>query len=142
MPDASTHRQRPSGWSEAFATLPAETPPAGGWERVARALPVRRRRWPALVALAAALALVAIVPLRWSRQDAAPSMPLVRAPDAATPGRLVATQPAGAPVDRPTQVDDGARSPSNVAATPVGDTAAIASAEAASAGESARTPPA
>ena len=64
MPDASSHRTLPSGWGDAFAALPAELPPAGGWERVARALPMQRRRWPAWVALAAALAVVAVVPLR------------------------------------------------------------------------------
>lgn len=127
MPDASTPRPLPSGWSEAFAALPTEAPPAGGWERVAHALPSRRRRWPALVALAAAFALVAIVPLRWPARDATPAAPVASAPTTTAPVRVGATQPAPAPVTRPTQVDDGTRSPSNVAATPMGDAAAVAS---------------
>lgn len=126
MPDASHPRPLPSGWGEAFAALPTEAPPAGGWERVAHALPARRRRWPALVALAAALALVAIVPLRWPARDATPAVPVASAPTTTAPARVVATNPPAASVTRPTQVDDGTRPPSHVAATPLGDTAAVA----------------
>lgn len=126
MPDASQPRPLPSGWGEAFASLPMEAPPAGGWERVAHALPARRRRWPALVALAAALALVAIVPLRWPGRDARPVSPVASAPTTTEPARVVGTQPAPASVARPTQVDDGTRSPSNLAATAMVDTAAVA----------------
>ena len=126
MTDASQPRPLPSGWGEAFASLPMEAPPAGGWERVAHALPARRRRWPALVALAAALALVAIVPLRWPGRDARPVSPVASAPTTTEPARVVGTQPAPASVARPTQVYDGTRSPSNLAATAMVDTAAVA----------------
>lgn len=116
MPDASTSRPPlPSGWSEAFAALPAETPPAGGWERVARALPVRHRRWPALVALAAALALVAIVPLRRATQDAAPSAPLAHAPATPDSGRASGVRPAPVEPIKPAQVAAGFRSEPNSA---------------------------
>ena len=129
MPDAGTSRPPlPSGWSEAFAALPAETPPAGGWERGARALPVRRRRWPALVALAAALALVAIVPLRRAVQDAAPSAPLVHAPaTTAEPTSAPAVQPASAEPVQPVRVAEGARSGASPAGVATRDTEVIAS---------------
>lgn len=128
MPDASSHRTLPPGWGDAFAALPAEAPPAGGWERVARALPVQRRRWPAWVALAAALAVVAVVPLRWSRQDApATTTPVARAPETASPARVAAAQPAPA-VAEPGPVDAGTGPASDDAAGPSRDAAAIASA--------------
>lgn len=139
MPDASSHRTfrggpPPSGWSEAFAALPPEAPPAGGWERVARAfsgraLPERRRhRWPAWVAIAAVLALVAIVPLRWSRPDApAATTPFARAPaTTAEPARAATTQ-AVPTATRPAPVDGGADSPSNLAADASRDAAGVAS---------------
>ena len=133
MPDASTHRPRHSSWSEAIAALPQEPPPAGGWERVARGLPVRRRRWPALVALAAALALVAIVPLRRATQDAAPSAPLVHAPaTTAEPTRAPAVQPAPVQPTKPAQIAEGARSRSNPADVAIRDTEVIADVDAAS----------
>ena len=69
----------------------------------------------------------AIVPLRWPARDATPAAPVASAPTTTAPVRVGATQPAPAPVTRPTQVDDGTRSPSNVAATPMGDAAAVAS---------------
>lgn len=57
----------PAGWGDAFAALPMEAPPAGGWPRVAAALDARERnRWQPWLAIAAALALVALLPL--SRQ--------------------------------------------------------------------------
>ena len=137
MPDASTHRPRHSSWSEAFAAMPAETPPAGGWERVARALPARRRRWPALVALAAALALVAIVPLHRATRDAAPSAPLVHAPATAVePTRALAVQPASAEPVQPVQIAEGPRSGSSPADVAIRDAEVIANVAA----DSATTP--
>ena len=42
MPDASDPRGRgPTGWGEAFAALPQETPPADAWSRVAARLDAR-----------------------------------------------------------------------------------------------------
>jgi hypothetical protein len=66
MPDAS-HPQppRPPDWSRAFAALPQEAPPQRAWDTLSARLDARRtRRWPAWLALAAALALVALLPLR------------------------------------------------------------------------------
>jgi hypothetical protein len=66
MPDAS-HPQspRPTDWNQAFAALPQETPPERAWDTLSAHLDARRtRRWPAWLALAAALALVALLPLR------------------------------------------------------------------------------
>jgi len=136
MPDASSHRTLPSSWGEAFAALPPEAPPAGGWARLARALPEhRRQRWPAWVALAAALALIAIVPLRWSRPDApAATAPLVRAP-ATAPAKIAAAQPAPASTNR-VPADGGGASPSNKVTGASRDVATITS----PASESGRSP--
>lgn len=66
MRDADPHRPgAPAGWGEAFAALPLETPPDGGWTAVAARLDARRRtRAPLWLAMAAALALLAIA-LPW-----------------------------------------------------------------------------
>ena len=78
MPD--TERPTPSNgtvpadWSGAFAALPMETPPSGGWQRVTQALDAsdrtpRRQRWPLWLA-AAAIGAIALVPaLRQSSDD-------------------------------------------------------------------------
>ena len=66
MPDTH-HPQSPrsADWHQAFAALPQEAPPARAWETLSARLDARRtRRWPAWLALAAALALVALLPLR------------------------------------------------------------------------------
>lgn len=66
MPDTDRN-EFPADWSGAFAALPMETPPAGGWQRMQRALdatPSRqaRRQWPMWLA-AAAIGAVALVPV-------------------------------------------------------------------------------
>lgn len=75
MPDAPPRSpvSPPVDWGEAFAALPMEAPPAPGWPRVASALDARARvRWPLWLATAAALALVALVPLkRWQQEEQA-----------------------------------------------------------------------
>jgi hypothetical protein len=75
----STHRDStPRGWPEAFAALPLEDAPAGGWDAIARTLDqtnrttaprVRRHRrgWVLPVALAAGL-LLAVVGAWFPRQ--------------------------------------------------------------------------
>lgn len=79
MPDERNHpagSAAPTGWAEAFAALPQETPPDDGWSRITARLSSRRRtRWPAWVAMAAALAVVAMLPLE------------LLSPDAPAPGR-------------------------------------------------------
>jgi hypothetical protein len=71
MPDS--HRQHPSPpstWSDAFAALPLDAPEASAWPAIASRLDARRRvRWPLWLATAAALALVAIVPLQQLSDD-------------------------------------------------------------------------
>ena len=63
MPDASPHLpSHPLDWSEAFAALPQEAPPAHAWNQVAARLDRRRRGRlvPAWIGVAAAAALVAV----------------------------------------------------------------------------------
>ena len=66
-----TGRQPPAGWGDAFARLPPEAPPPGGWQRVATSLgesgrqrlPASRgRRAGTWLALAATLALAVALP--------------------------------------------------------------------------------
>ena len=80
-----------AGWHEAFAALPLEEAPPGGWSAVSRRLDAqrqrRRPRWMLPLATAAALALAA-VPVWLQRQADAPQ------PASATPP-VVATQQQG-----------------------------------------------
>jgi len=95
MPD--TPDTRPDGpghaWDAAFAGLPAEAPPPGGWERIAAALDARgasprtaaaarppMARRPAWLALAATLLLAVALPWRSPPPDtASPSVPVATA---------------------------------------------------------------
>jgi len=66
MPDTDRN-DSPTDWSGAFAALPMETPPAGGWQRMQRALDASptgrsRRHWPVWLA-AAAIGAVALIPV-------------------------------------------------------------------------------
>ena len=74
MPDdRSPSPGSPASWGEAFAALPLETPDAGVWQRIERARrQPKRTRWPAwTVAIAAALAIIALLPLQLSKQPRA-----------------------------------------------------------------------
>ena len=72
MADASRD-PTPSGWSDAFAALPLESPSASRWPQIAARLdaparPARKpRRW---LALAAGLCALAALPLAWTLRDA------------------------------------------------------------------------
>lgn len=72
MADASRD-PTPSGWSDAFAALPLESPPASRWPQIAARLdgsarPARsHRHW---LALAAGLCALAALPLVWTLRDA------------------------------------------------------------------------
>jgi hypothetical protein len=70
MPDDRSPSSGPlASWGEAFAVLPLETPDAGAWQRIERARPrPRRARWPAwTAAIAAALAVIALMPTLLSK---------------------------------------------------------------------------
>lgn len=105
MPDASSRHgpSAPQDWSTAFAALPAETPPADGWSRLSAALDARggasalgasrsprRRRWPVWTAAAAALAVMALVPVA-----------LLRDSDTTEPGRGATAHVPTAPAPNP-----------------------------------------
>ena len=66
MPDSrQQHPSSPSDWTDAFAALPLDAPATSAWPAIASRLDARRRtRWPLWLATAAALALVAVVPLQ------------------------------------------------------------------------------
>jgi hypothetical protein len=70
MPDVRTRDAMPRDWGDAFAGLPLEAAPADSWATLAGHLPppvvVRPHRWPRRVAMAAALALAVVLPLRWT----------------------------------------------------------------------------
>lgn len=68
--------ESPRGWAGAFARLPLEAPPAGGWQRMSRALDARRTATPTAtprrrvraagwVAVAAVLAVAIVLPWQW-----------------------------------------------------------------------------
>src|SRR5690606_5128867 len=79
----------PASWGEAFAALPAETPPRDGWQRVARQLDARRRRHaPAWFGVAAAAGVVLAVGVWTLRPGPEPALP------AADPAPVTAAQPA------------------------------------------------
>lgn len=90
--------QPPGGWSDAFARLPPEVPPAGAWQRVAASLddrhrrprrsPQRRAGW---FALAATLALAVVLP--WRQMQAPADGPTMAQP-MATSGTAAARAPA------------------------------------------------
>lgn len=72
MADASRDPM-PSGWGDAFAALPLESPPASRWPQIAARLdaPARPARKPRhWLALAAGLCALAALPLAWTLRDA------------------------------------------------------------------------
>jgi len=78
MPDTDRN-DSPADWSGAFAALPMETPPDGGWQRMQHALdatPARRsrRQWPVWLA-AAAIGAIVLVPVlhRTGNETATPA---------------------------------------------------------------------
>jgi hypothetical protein len=91
MPDSRARDPKPRDWGDALAGLPLDTPPEGGWQRLAAALPVaqmpaRRTRWrrPALALVATAF-FAAVIPLmHWRAVETSPP-PLQRATPAAMP---------------------------------------------------------
>lgn len=129
MPDATHPRDAafPARWSQAFAALPIETPPAGAWARVAASLPaatpIARPARRARIAWAVAATLAVALPGAWlvrsAYREAPPSvderavaaepvahtasLPRVATMSVSTP-RTAAVAPAPSP---DAQVDDG-----------------------------------
>ena len=127
MPDERNHDPDPtvpSGWAEAFAALPQEAPPDDGWSRIAARLRSRRRtRWPVWVAMAAALAVAAMLPLKLPSPDTPAPVG-----DTAPPAREIVAMP----------VRDGAPEVGAVDAGGTPSTAAHGAGEEAAAGTPAR----
>lgn len=100
MPDSRARDPMPRDWGDAFAALPLATPPEGGWQRLAAALPpaqapARPARWrrPALVATAF---FATVIPLmHWHAVETTP--PLQRSPG------VVATTDASKPPATPVE---------------------------------------
>lgn len=91
MPDQAS----PRNWSEAFAALPQEVPPAHGWQRASTHLAARRRnRLPAWIGLAAAAALVLTIGLRDRHTPRQPAQPAAAQLAAQTAVAPAATHPA------------------------------------------------
>ncbi|WP_058833928.1 hypothetical protein [Luteimonas abyssi] len=92
-----TDTTRPATWHDAFAQLPHEAPPPGGWDalqaRLADTAPVSRRtRWPLWAGLAASLLLAVALPMHWLADDA---------PDATSTPSTTGASIAGAPAAGP-----------------------------------------
>lgn len=88
MPDATANKPvPPRDWGEAFAALPPEAPPAGGWQALAAELDARRRRrWPLWLASAAALVLAIALPWRAQVPEPGGATPAVDVAGATAPG--------------------------------------------------------
>ena len=86
MHDAIQSPQPPRDWRDAFAALPQETPPPGGWNAVAARLDARRRpRWPLWAASAAAVVLAVALPWRLQTPTTDTAQPPPSAATAAAP---------------------------------------------------------
>lgn len=111
----------PPSWSDVFAALPLEAPPASAWPAIAAQLdqkkkPARNRTW---LALAASLFALTALPVAWLLRDTdrgtgpvaiLPDM-IARAPTADTPPAMID------PVIAATGDDHSAQTPSIVAST-------------------------
>ena len=79
--------QAPRDWHDAFAALPAEASPAGGWNAIAARLDARRprARWPLWAASAAAVVLAVALPWRLQTPTTDTAQPPPSAATAAAP---------------------------------------------------------
>lgn len=152
MPDFFNNRRTegaPGGWSEAFAALPMEAPPAGAWDRITRALDApasrrgamqreRRLSWMIGLASAAVLAAVAWSPFsHWLQGDiggvrpsvVATEAPGLRGPAAPLRNEGIVTEPVAQPAARELRVvssDVSAPKPKPIHRKPARATRAIA----------------
>ncbi len=135
MADASRD-PTPSGWSDAFAALPLESPPASRWPQIAARLdaphPERKHRhW---LALAAGICALAALPLAWMLRDTGKqgeneggaygdttvvATPRIDPPGAARVGSVVEA-PAENPASPPSMAIARAPTPSTTDAKPAG----------------------
>ena len=98
MPDHRIPREDPRNWSEAFAALPLATPERDAWSQLAREIhPAKiRNRRPLWWSMAAALALLAALPLAWRERGDASG-----APDAVVSTPSTTPEPATPPIALP-----------------------------------------
>lgn len=110
-------------WHDAFAQLPPETPPAGGWAALQARLPPDRgrRRWPAWTALAASLLLAVALPVRWLAPDPPEAAPGARAAQGADEAALLALQRESAQLETLLPLMSDERVASGVAALMTGE---------------------
>ena len=96
MPHEGMPHKEPRNWSEAFAALPLASPERDAWPQLARQLrPVKvRNRRSLWWSMAAALALLAALPLAWRERGDTSDTSVV----AATPGPTTEPKPQARPV--------------------------------------------
>jgi hypothetical protein len=121
MADA-TRSPNPCSWSDVFATLPLEAPPASVWPAIAAQLDhkkaqARKRTW---MALAASLFALTLLPVAWMLRDAKHDATIVAAsPDtiAHTPTTAVPSTTVDVDVGVGVGVDDQNGDPSSIASS-------------------------
>ncbi|TQM17514.1 hypothetical protein FB548_0899 [Pseudoxanthomonas sp. 3HH-4] len=124
MPDVRTRDAVPRDWGDAFAGLPLEAAPADSWAMLAARLPrpvvVQPHRWPRRAAMAAALALAVVLPLRWTNPTTpSPARPTTSTHQPAPPADkdsppLYAEAAKGLPIPIGTRATDAATTSSKL----------------------------
>lgn len=130
-------RQEARNWSEAFAALPLASPERDAWPQLAKELrPARgRNRRPAWWSMAAALALLAALPLAWRERGEAPDTSVV----AATPRPATGTEPQASLIASASPVGEAAIAKDATIASPVPASESVAERVTRSAWKNART---
>ena len=124
MPEVRARDAMPRDWGDAFAGLPLEAAPADSWATLAGRLPpsvvAPPHRWPRRVAMAAALALAVVLPLRWANPTApSPAPPTTSTRQPAPPAHtdsppLYVETAKGLPTPIDTRATDAAAAPSTL----------------------------
>ena len=103
MPDdtRNSHGSAPGDWNAAFAAMPLERPDTDAWADIATRMPASRKAspWIARVAIAAALALAVVVPLRMLD-------PATPASDDAQPAQVASAASTSTSTQAPTPAGD------------------------------------